>query len=159
MTRRAFLCGAACAALLPAPALAHREKTTTTRVEWTGKGFAVTHTIHRHDAETALARAGLIDRPDIDSLKSRAHIALHVEETFRLEGLPLTTLGAETEGNRIYIYQEAPLDALPATLSVDARILRSLYADQVNAVDVVVDGEVTSLRFADGDGAKTVTLS
>jgi len=127
-------------------------------MEWTGGGFAITHTIHRHDAEIALARAGLIDRPEIDSLTSRAHIALHVEETFTLDGLSITTLGAETEGNRIYIYQEATLEALPERLGVNARILRNLYADQINAVDIEVAGVVQSLRFADGDGMKVVEL-
>ena len=150
-----LLCGAA---VLPRTALAHREKQTTTLVEWTGESLAITHTFHRHDAEIALAQAGMIDRPEIDSLRSRALVAIHVEETFGIEGVAIETLGAETVGNRIYVYQEAALPALPEALTIRAAMLRNLWRDQINNVDVKVEREIKSLRFAGDEGAKQVSL-
>ena len=162
LTRRTALASAGALALLPANAWAHREKMTVTEVLWTDtpefRGFGVTHRFHRHDAEVALSKAGLLDTPEIDSLESRAHMAIHVEETFSLNGRTLEMIGAEADGNRLWVYQELPLDALPERLDVTARMLRGLYADQINAVDVKVGGQVKSLRFAGDDGAKGVTL-
>ena len=147
---------------LAAPALAHREKRTHTDVVWTGTHLDITHNIHRHDFESALSVAGMLDRPEIEGLRARAQAALHVEETFRLGetrgDLALQTLGAEAEGNRLYIYQQAELAAIPERLEVEAWMLRSLWRDQVNAVDVRVGDRVKSLRFAGDDGAKVVEL-
>ena len=157
-SRRDVLCGGLALAALPSVALAHRQKRTETLVEWTGEGFAITHTFHRHDAEVALSRAGYIDTPEIESLRSRALMAIHVEETFGLIGVPLTTLGAEATGNQLFVYQEAAMAELPEALSVDARMLRGLYADQVNAVNVKVGREVRSVDFEGDDGVKVVEL-
>jgi len=143
---------------MPQTALAHREKQTITTIEWKDGRLEITHEFHRHDAESALAQAGLIDRPDIESLRSRAHVAIHVEETFDIEGVKITTLGAETQGNRIYVYQEAELPTLPDTMMIRAAMLRNLWGDQINNVDVHIEKQVKSLRFAGDDGAKTVTL-
>ena len=157
-SRRSVLAAGLALAALPRVALAHRQKRTETLVEWTGEGFAITHTFHRHDAEVALSRAGYLDTPEIESLRSRALMAIHVEETFGLIGVPLTTLGAEAVGNRLFVYQQADLGALPEALEIDARMLRGLYADQVNAVNVKIGRDVRSVDFSGDDGVKVVEL-
>ena len=83
-------------------------------------------------------------------------MAIHVEETFHIEGVELSTLGAETDGNALWVYQEAVLDTLPTPLRIDARMLRTLHPDHINAVDVKVDGRTQSLRFGADDGPKSV---
>ena len=158
LTRRETILGSAALAAAR-PALAHRQKRTDTVVEWTGEGFAITHIFHRHDAEVALSRAGYLVRPDIESLKSRALIAIHVEETFEIIGLDLETLGAEAEGNRLYVYQEAKLAERPDSLRLQVNMLRGLFGDHVNAVNIKYDGSVSSLEFSGEDGVKTVELA
>lgn len=160
-TRRAVLQAGRALCVLPvsAPvARAHREKITLTDILLTPEGLEVTHRFHRHDAETALARAGLIARPEIESLKSRAHMAIHVEETFAIAEVELTTLGAEVEGNTLWVYQDAALATRPEALTISARMLRGLEPDQINAVDVRFQDQVRSLRFAGDDGAKRVEM-
>ena len=139
-------------------ASAHRQKRTETLVEWTGDGFAITHVFHRHDAEVTLSRAGYLERPDIESLKSRALMAIHVEETFLIEGLVIETLGAETEGNQLFVYQEAKTDALPESLTLQAGMLRGLWGDHVNAVNIKANNETRSVQFFGDDGAKRIAL-
>ena len=143
------------------PALAHRVRLSRSVVTWNREGFDIVHGFHRHDAETALAKAGLLDAPDMTGLRARAHLALHVEETFSLgPDVPLQTLGAEVVADRVEVYQVATLDALPESLDVRASMLRSLWPDQVNAVDVhLPGGEVRSLRFAGSDSAKPLALT
>ena len=162
-SRRALLRGALALPLLgwAAPALAHRVRLSRSVVTWGREGFDVVHGFHRHDAETALARAGLLDAPDMSGLRARAHLALHVEETFSLgEGVPLQTLGAEVVAERVEVYQVATLDTLPETLDVRASMLRGLWPDQVNAVDVHLPGGVVrSLRFAGDDARKPLALT
>ena len=163
MTRRGLLAGAA-ALLAAGPALAHREHRSETWVEWKpaeagGGEFHVTHSFHRHDAELAMNDAGLLDAPDLSSLRARALLALHVEETFGLGGgVELETLGADVVRDRVEVYQVGAADALPRALSVDARMLRTAWPDQVNDVNVRVGGEVRSLRFRRDDGTKPLEL-
>ena len=162
MTRRGLIAGAA-ALLAARPALAHREHRSETWAEWKpsegGGEFHVTHSFHRHDAELAMSDAGLLDQPDLSSLRARALLALHVEETFSLgEAVALETLGAEIVRDRVEVYQVGTADALPPSLTVDARMLRTAWPDQINDVNVRVGEEVKSLRFRRDDGAKVMEL-
>ena len=89
LTRRTtfkLLSGAALTAALPLPAFAHRQKTTLSQVEWNeaDKVLYVTHSYHMHDAETALAAAGIIDKPDLTSLRARAKLAVYTARNFQL---------------------------------------------------------------------------
>ena len=167
MTRRELIAGAA-ALLAARPALAHREHRSETWAEWKpskgsdmsgGGEFHVTHSFHRHDAELAMSDAGLLDQPDLSSLRARALLALHVEETFGLgEAVALETLGAEIVRDRVEVYQIGTADALPPSLDIDARMLRTAWPDQVNDVNVRVGDEVKSLRFRRDDGTKAMEL-
>ena len=71
------LCGAAFMSAVPFSAMAHRQKTTLSQIEWDAadKALYITHSYHMHDAETALAARGVIRKPDLTSLKSRAQLA------------------------------------------------------------------------------------
>jgi len=89
LTRRRTLqtlSGAALWAAFPLCAFAHREKKTLTTVEWNANTqmLNVIHSYHLHDAETALADAGIIDKPDLFSLKARAKLALYTAKHFSL---------------------------------------------------------------------------
>lgn len=148
----------------PHKALAHRLTTTETRVDIdveTGR-VEVTHTLHIHDAEIALAKAGIIDSPDLVSLKERAQMALYIDETFKLfqndAPVELTLLGAELDKRNVLIFQEG-LVSLPFVLplgkvSVMAEMMRSFVPHQINNVDVAINGSVTSLQFRGADGTK-----
>ncbi len=141
------LSGAAGFALLcPARAFAHRVNRAESTVVFSGEDgrVEVTHIFHAADAQAALFKAGLIDKPDIANLRARARLALHVEETFGIlineEERPLTTLGAEIVGNNIYVYQEGT-DFHPGQLHIRAAMLHGLLHGQRNSVTVEMGSE------------------
>lgn len=165
LTRRISLqiiSGAALGAALPLSAYAHRQKTTLSTVEWDvdDKMLYITHSYHLHDAETALAAKGIIEKPDLFSLKARAQLALYTAENFSLfsssKDIELEILGAETESRTVYVYQQAKLEAAPKELIVSATMLHEIIPGQLNNVDVTLDTEIRSVQFKDGDGPKKV---
>jgi len=165
LTRRKTLqtlSGAALLAALPTYAFAHRQKTTLSTVEWDAadKMLYVTHSYHLHDAETALATKGIIDTPDLFSLKARAQLALYTAKHFSLfsagKDIELDILGAETEGRTVYVYQQAKMETAPKELIVSATMLREIIVGQLNNVDVTLETEIRSVQFKDGDGPKKV---
>lgn len=148
---------------LPVSAFAHRENQTHTSVIWNPKtGFLdVTHIYHIHDAETSLAIAGILETPNLFSLKERARLALYTQKNFSLktldeDTLALSILGAEFEGKNVYVYQQLELSKAPDALIVSCALLRPLIPGQVNDVDVNLAGRIQSLRFENSDGAKIV---
>jgi hypothetical protein len=149
-------------ACLPMPAFAHRLTTTETRVDISGQTGKVdiVHTFHTHDTESTLFQFGIIDSADLTLLRPRAQMALYVEKNFSLtqEGqpVPLTLLGAEIEKRNVYTYQEGYVRLPLKSLSIEAKIMRPMVDNQINNVDVYIDGGVTSLQFRGADGRKNV---
>jgi hypothetical protein len=154
--------GAVFWAALPIYAFAHREKKTLTTIEWDANTqmLNVIHSYHLHDAETALAAKGIIDKPDLFSLKARAKLSLYTAKNFSLstEGqeIELEIIGAETEAKTAYVYQQAKLPKAPEALMVSAAMLRNIIRGQINNVDVNLTGEIRSIQFKKNDGAKKV---
>lgn len=119
----------------------------------------VIHRLHTHDAELGII-AILKDRSiTLEQLVGRAQLALYVEERFLLatvnEGsigapLELELIGAELDGEFVLVYQEVK-GALPREIAIRNDILRDVFPDQVNHVNIAVSGEVRSLTFQEDD--------
>ena len=152
-----FLC-----LMLALPAQAHREPLSFTTVEWNAAEgrLDVIHRIHTHDAQQAMVRAGLLEEPSLQSLESRARLALYVGTQFRIAApdadIPLETVGAEIEGHYAYVYQQAEIKTAPKALYMDSKIFRDVFSDQSNHVNVKLSDAVQTLTFAPGDGIKSV---
>jgi hypothetical protein len=127
------------------------------RIEADGT-VGVVHVYHLQDAQDALYAAGLLDRPDLTPLRARAKLALYTRRTFSLrvagESVPLQIIGAEIEGDSVFVYQDGK--AAPGDVSVSASMLRELIAGQRNSVNVIKDGKTTTLDFVGDDGLKAV---
>lgn len=141
---------------------AHRLTTTTTQIEInseTGK-IDVIHDFHVHDTGIALAAEGVLDSPDLAALKERAQLALYTEKSFTLyqngSSIPLEIIGAELVRGSVLVYQQGKIDLPVGGLSVRAEMMRKFVPDQINNVDVVIDGKVTSLQFRGSDDLKKV---
>ena len=149
-------------AALPLPAFAHRQKTTLSKIDWdpTDNSLNITHSYHMHDVETALAAKGVLDKPDIKSLRARAKLALYTEAQFKLstggKEIQLQILGAEYEARTVYVYQHMFLDKKPTELLVSASMLREIIPGQINHVDSWLADSVKSIAFKDGDGPKKI---
>ena len=119
----------------------------------------IIHRLHNHDAELGIM-AVLKDRSlTMDQLVGRAQLALYVEDRFTLAAsdgdeigapLDLELLGAELDGEYVLVYQELK-GHLPAQVAVRDDILRDVFPEQVNQVNVAAGGEVRSLTFRGDD--------
>jgi len=162
VTTRRTLLGGLCgvgALCWAKPAWAHRLARTETDVTISPEGdVSIIHVYHLQDAQSALFQAGLIERPDLGSLRARAQLALYTEANFTLAvgGTPvaLDLIGAEIQGDSAYVYQDGQIG--DGALSIDARMLRSLLKEQSNSVNIVRDGRTVTLNFSGDDGPKPV---
>lgn len=126
----------------------------------------IIHRLHNHDAELGIATL-LKDRTiTLDTLVGRAQLALYVEERFSVavavdgkpgEPLPLELIGAELDGEFVLVYQEFN-GRFPAAVAVRDGILRDVFPDQVNHVNIALDGRVRSLTFKDDDDWQATAL-
>ncbi|WOI53362.1 DUF6702 family protein [Parvularcula sp. LCG005] len=138
-----------CALLMIAtPALAHRQPEVMTTINYTGEGkkaaTQITHRIHAHDAIQLLATLPTVSTPNLDDTKNLARLALYASRQFDMDG-SVKTLGAEIEGNYVYVYQEAK--GHPTLLG--SHILSDFSDDWSNYVNVEIDGrEDTSYVFS-----------
>jgi hypothetical protein len=122
----------------------------------------VSHRMHAHDAEVGLALStGEANAPSVDitQVANQAKLMLYIEKHFSLAGaagpIKLEPLGAELESEAILVYQEARLPAPPAELVIDNRILRDVFDQQTNLVNVRMAKRTRTLLFVAKDGAKS----
>ncbi len=162
LTRRLAIAGACMLAAAPA-AFAHRSQSVLTVVTWNPDRsmLEVSHRMHAHDAEVGLAQStGDANAPavDISVVANQAKLMLYIEKRFSLADakgpIKLAPLGAELESEAILVYQEARLPAPPAELVIDNQILRDVFDQQTNLVNVRMAQRTRTLIFVGKDGAK-----
>lgn len=144
------------AATVAVTADAHRAPGSLSTVEYnprTGK-TEIVHRLHSHDAELGVATALEMPELTVQSLEGRAWIALYVEERFGIESeqgpISLSLVGAELAADYILVYQETT-GPLPGVIRVRDDILRDVFPEQINQVNIAEDGTVRSLVFARDD--------
>lgn len=153
---------------LSASAWAHRMPLAMTTVAYNPvtDSVEIVHRLHRHDAEQAMLE--VIAEPGVDLMEIavQARLALYTEAHFQIarvvDGEPgrvlvLDLVGAELEGDYILVYQELP-GRLPAEIAVRDDILRDLFPDQVNRVNVTTDSGTKSLVFKQDDSWQQLVL-
>ena len=155
----------AVAACLTASAVAaHRAQVSLTTVEWNTRtrSLEVIHRVHLHDAQRVLDRLESEQDLVLAELEGRARFALYAEAGFSLQQptedaeLSLTLVGAEIEDDHILVFQEIELPRPPAALRVTCTLLRDLFEDQQNHVNLRIGQRTRTLRFSGQDGPKLV---
>jgi len=158
--RRKLLVGIAmlCIAM---PSIADRQpgSLSTVKLNAATGNVEVIHRLHTHDAELGII-AILKDRSlTMDQLVGRAQLALYIEDRFTVAAtdgneigapLDLELLGAELDGEYVLVYQEFR-GTFPAAVAVRNDILRDVFPEQVNHVNIALGGSVRSLTFKDRD--------
>jgi len=150
--------------LIPAPLVAHRAHISLTTVEWSSRAgtLEVIHRVHLHDAQRVLDEVAPTRNLGLADLEGRARFALYAESSFALwrgserAELALTLVGAEIEGDHILVFQEIELPEPPSALRVKCTLLRDLFDDQVNHVNLTVAKRTRTLRFSGEDETKSV---
>ncbi len=162
-TKRDFLAATAAGFCLSAalPASAHRAARTETEVTLYEDGrIDIIHLMHTDDTQRALYETGLLEKPDLLSLKARAKAALYVSEHFAIfandKAIELELIGAEIEGHNYYIYQQGRTNASLEQLAIEASMLRELIDTQTNSVNIKANRQTYSLDFKNRDGRKTI---
>ncbi|AKS41308.1 DUF6702 family protein [Wenzhouxiangella marina] len=151
--------------LLALPASAHELKAGLTRVLFNERSgnLEVMHRLLLHDAEHACrqlfdGQADLIGDP-----VTLERFSAYVREGFQLaiddELVELAYVGAEIDGRHIWVYQEAPIPASVGHLSIDHRVLRDVWAEQSNLVNIEGRGPIRSLRFSGNDGVQSIAMT
>ncbi|MCB1665407.1 MAG: hypothetical protein KDI28_06475 [Pseudomonadales bacterium] len=135
-------------------AFAHQKKEAITEILFNTRSgnLEVMHRYLMHDAEHAVRV--LVD-PDADIIASeeaRQAFAQYATERFALLGddgdtLKLQFVGQEVDGVFLWVYQEMPLPTELHTLGVIDNVLRELWPEQNNLVNIERDGNIQSLNF------------
>jgi hypothetical protein len=150
--------------LIPTPLVAHRAHISLTTVEWNARArtLELIHRVHLHDAQRVLDEVAPTRDLALADLEGRARFALYVESCLALwlgseeAELALTLVGAEIEGDHILVFQEIELPEHPSALRVKCTLLRDLFDDQANHVNLTVDERTRTLRFSGEDETKSV---
>lgn len=142
--------------------LGHRVPHCVTIIKAVEAGFQVTHRLHEHEALLGAATLEPNRRLSVDSLETQALIALYVEQHFELfdaeeNKLSLSLLGAEVDGDTIFVFQESA-QALPTTLSIRNTMLLDEVPDQSNLVNIEDNNGIRSLSFSTTQRVQTIAL-
>jgi hypothetical protein len=110
----------------------------------------ITHRLHYHDAIAWLRQQGEL-QPNLEDLRQRALIALHAAENTRLwqqdqSPVAVQVLGAESEGNYVFIYLESAEASLPIT-NLQTSLLMAFKSTQRNRINVTTDATRESFEF------------
>jgi hypothetical protein len=144
---RQLACGVAALGLGAAmrPAQAHRAHVSLTRVLANPRAgtWEIVHSVHTHDAITALAAWLPGEDPNPASDRARARIALEVERRVLWsapDGKPLQPrmVGAELAGDDVVVYQELTAPSAEGEYAVACTLLQDIFADQQNVVQFAV---------------------
>ena len=134
------------AVVLPQFTAAHQLNYSYSELHWRvdKQVLEVTHSIHMDDAVVLLAHLGDFQaRLDIES---QAKLLFYVEQKFSLqlgdEVLQLDPIGAQVDGDNLWIYQEIAMEKFPAGLVVHCTLMQDVFPTQTNQVNFTIGDEV-----------------
>ena len=133
--------------------LAHRQHFSWTDISFNNSSnqIQIVHRVHAHDA-IQLLEFDEETSIDLTNATIQAKFALYIAGQFQLEledhSASIELIGVELEGNYIFVYQETSLHKPPKKLRVHSTIFQNLFSDQLNIVNLNLDGQTTqSLEF------------
>jgi len=144
---------------------AHEQKVAITQILFNQNSgnIEISHRINLHDAEHAVQDFwGIADllsnKEDLDKL------ALYVRGNFFLSSnakkLSLTPVGVEVDGNYVWVYDEVKIPKKRIKiLTIENYILRDVWKEQSNLVNVELGKFRKSAFFAQDDKAKDIVIT
>lgn len=147
---------------------AHEQNTAITTVLFNPRTehIEVMHEFSLHDAEHAARKLSLTDRETIDlhrNQRARDAFSLYVSQRFFLSDrtdrlLPLTLVGSEVDGNRLWVYQEIPIPQQLQGLIIRHHALRDIWPRQVNRVNIEREGTIRTLIFEGSTDQQSISF-
>lgn len=162
--RRLLVAVAALLAIAVAPTIAHahRLNAAITMVEISPKSgrLVVSHRLYAHDLEHVLF-LGAVKLDYFDTPEGKKALGAYVQNRFSVadgagKAVALGFRGAETEGDLVWAYFDAPRPTNLGQISVNSSLLHDYADDQVNTVTVTLASTTRSAVFP--RGARTQTL-
>jgi hypothetical protein len=114
----------------------------------------VVHTYMTHDVEALLAN--LYQRAfDLSDPDDQAALRKYVEKQFWLSDkdghrLPLNWVGLQVDTDSVVVFQEAPQTASNKVARIHDAVLSDFLPDQLNTVNLTVDGKLRTFGFTSG---------
>lgn len=142
------------ALLLTTEAGAHRLQHSLSDLHWRVDDalLEVAHSFHLDDAMVLLADLGSPEG-HVDPATG-ARLLYYVEQRFGLildgKALELEPVGAQIDGDALWVYQEAKLKRPPDRLTVECRLLHAYHEDQQNQINWRIGQVVRSLQLSAG---------
>ena len=95
---------------------------------------------------------------------AQTNFSRYVQQQFHIKinkttPVMLNYIGHEVEGKFFWIYQEIDITKPLSSISISHTALQSVWASQVNLVNIEGFGSIKSLRFSKQDSWKNLTLS
>ena len=155
------------------PSYAHQQKTAVTRLLFNANtgSLEIMHRLFLHDAEHAASVVFGNKQDIIESADSRAlfgsyvvnRFAVAIDDSGLLKELTPLYLGEEIDGQYLWVYQEVPDFAAShidkaLKLRVINSVLRDVWPDQSNLVNVERGGNIESITFAVGADSLRVAV-
>ncbi len=141
------------------PALAHRAHAGLTEIAWNSSSheIEITHRLYAHDLEPRLFHSiqGVWEETPEGIAKIGKYIRAHFSIKSDNTDMPLSYVGAEADGEFIFVYFTANLPETLSELKVRNAILFNDLDDQVNLVNLTLNGKTQSQYFRFGDKAKS----
>lgn len=150
-------------ALFGTPAFAHRAHAGLTEIaiSKTNQDMEITHRLYAHDLEPRLfykVMSGWEETPD-GIVKVGEYCDAKFNITVNGKRLRLNYVGAEPDGEFIYVYFTAPRPKSGDVLEVYDTLLQDAFDDQVNLVNLTLNGQTQSHYFRYGEDAKSFIWS
>ncbi|MEM7099424.1 MAG: DUF6702 family protein [Pseudomonadota bacterium] len=135
--------------VLAKPCFAHTLAQTTTQMIWQPdtKLLQVTHALHLDDVLVLMADLG---NPEGEmTVEMQAKLMYYLESKFQVkvgdELLTLEPLGAQLDGDFLWLYQEVELTTPEPGISVDIRLLHEYYPQQSHHLNFQIGTDTRSL--------------
>ena len=159
--------------VLHGASFAHVQKTAVTRILFNPntQSIEVMHRFLVHDAEHAASLIFGQRQTLMESAESRELFSSYVRNRFAIEAsygsngqrlLELDYVGAEIDGQFLWVYQEIAQEAAEAAnisaLSIVDSALRDIWPDQENLVNIEKSDQIYTLNFSGSDDKLSIEL-
>ena len=152
------------AGAIAASAFAHQQKAALTQVLFNPRSgtIEIVHRFYLHDAEEAVRQLFGVDADIYNSDDTRFRFARYTVDKFGLwddkdAPIQLGLVGSEIEGNFFYVYQESETTPDGKALTIRHDVLRDIWPNQMNTVNVEGKGPLQSVFF-NGENALQVVV-
>ncbi|MEM7568488.1 MAG: DUF6702 family protein [Pseudomonadota bacterium] len=144
-------------------AQSHDARYALTTIDWNtdAKVLEVVHRLHTPHAFEAAALVQGTPNGEFQGTRSLAALGLYVDQRFSITdpqqgALVLGFVGAEVEGDYVFVYQEVRCENAPQVLAVRDDILADLQPSQINQVNIRLGEDSSTLVFTQATRGKAL---